>query len=130
MRFGSPPVGLRISMNSSISGWETGRYTAAEPRRSEPWLIASVSESITRMKGTMPEVLPFCPTFSPSERRLPQYEPMPPPFDASHTFSFHSPTMDSRLSFASLRKQLMGRPRVVPPLLSTGVAGMNHSLLM
>ena len=25
LRFGSPPVGRRISMNSSISGWLTGR---------------------------------------------------------------------------------------------------------
>ncbi len=59
-------------MNSSISGCETGRYTAAEPRLSEPWLIASVSESITRMKGMMPLVLPMPPTVSPIERRLPQ----------------------------------------------------------
>jgi len=59
-------------MNSSISGCQIGRYTAAEPRRSEPWLIASVSESMTRMKGTTPEVFPLAPTFSPMERRLPQ----------------------------------------------------------
>ncbi len=51
---------------------------------------------------------------------------MPPPLDASHTFSFHRPTMPSRLSDASFKKQLMGSPRVVPPLDSTGVAGMNH----
>ena len=31
---------------------------------------------------------------------------------------------------ASLRKQEIGRPRLVPPLDSTGVAGMNHILLM
>ena len=55
---------------------------------------------------------------------------MPPPFDASHTFSFHSPTMPSRLSDASFRKQEIGSPRCVPPLDSTGVAGMNHILLM
>jgi hypothetical protein len=78
----------------------------------------------------MPEVLPFCPTFSPRLRRLPQYEPMPPPFDASQTFSFHSPTMLSRLSCASFRKHEIGRPRVVPPFDSTGVAGMNHSFEM
>ena len=130
MRFGSPPVGRRISTNSSISGCHTGRYTAADPRRSEPCEIASVSESITRMNGITPEVLPTAPTFSPIERRLPQYDPMPPPFDASQTFSFHSPTMPSRLSDASFRKQEIGRPRLVPPLDSTGVAGMNHSLLI
>ena len=85
---------------------------------------------MTRMKGTTPEVLPFWPTFSPMERRLPQYEPMPPPLEASQTFSFHRPTMPSSESEASLRKQEIGRPRSVPPLESTGVAGMNHILLM
>ena len=85
---------------------------------------------MTRMKGTTPEVLPFMPTFSPIDRRLPQYEPMPPPRAASHTFSFHRPTMPSSESLASFRKQEIGSPRLVPPLLSTGVAGMNHRLLM
>lgn len=33
---------------------------------------------------------------------------MPPPLEASHTFSFHSPTMPSRLSAASFRKQEIG----------------------
>ena len=92
--------------------------------------MARVSESMTRMKGTTPEVLPFMPTFSPIERRLPQYEPMPPPRAASQTFSFHRPTMPSSESLASFRKQEIGKPRLVPPLLSTGVAGMNHRLLM
>ena len=77
-----------------------------------------------------PEVLPFLPTFSPMPRRLPQKLPMPPPLAASQTFSFHSPTMPSRLSEASLRKQEIGRPRVVPPFDRTGVAGMNHSFEM
>ncbi len=72
LRFGSPPVGRRISMNSSISGCQTGRYTAAEPRRSEPCEIASVRLSITRMNGITPEVLPTPPTRSPIERKLPQ----------------------------------------------------------
>ena len=53
---------------------------------------------------------------------------MPPPFEASQTFSFQVLTMPSRESGTLLRKQEMGRPRVVPPLDSTGVAGMNHSL--
>ena len=66
------PEGLRISRNSSISGWWTSRYTAAEPRRSEPWLIASVRLSITRMKGMMPEVWPAPLTFSPIDRTPPQ----------------------------------------------------------
>ena len=52
---------------------------------------------------------------------------MPPPRAASQTFSFHSPTMPSRLSSASLRKQEIGSPLEVPPLESTGVAGMNQS---
>ena len=55
---------------------------------------------------------------------------MPPPRAASQTFSFHSPTMPSSESLASFRKQEIGKPRLVPPLLSTGVAGMNHRLLM
>src|SRR3984885_15852164 len=114
-------------MNSSISGCEIGKYTAAEPRLNEPWEIAKVRLSITRMNGMTPEVLPTAPTFSPIERRLPQYDPMPPPLEASQTFSFHNPTMPSRLSDASLRKQEIGRPRWVPPFDSTGVAGMNHS---
>ena len=55
-------------------------------------------------------------------------EPMPPPLEASQMFSFHRPTMPSRLSEASFRKQEIGRPRWVPPFDRTGVAGMNHSL--
>ena len=129
-RFGSPPVGRRSSVNSSTSGCEIGRYTAAEPRRNDPWLIASVRLSITRMNGITPDVFPFCPTFSPIDRRFPQYDPIPPPFDASHTFSFHSPTIPSRLSVASFRKHEIGSPRCVPPFDSTGVAGMNHIRLM
>src|SRR5580658_2716684 len=117
-------------MNSSISGCEIGKYTAAEPRRSEPCEIANVKLSITRMNGMTPEVLPTAPTFSPIERRLPQYDPIPPPFDASQTFSFQSPTMPSRLSEASFKKHEIGKPRAVPPFDSTGVAGMNHNLLM
>src|SRR5580700_4691302 len=117
-------------MNSSISGCEIGKYTAAEPRRSEPCEIANVRLSITRMNGMTPEVLPTAPTFSPIERKLPQYDPMPPPLAASQTFSFHSPRMPSRLSVASFRKQEIGRPRLVPPFDRTGVAGMNHSLLI
>jgi hypothetical protein len=38
--------------------------------------------------------------------------------------------MPSSESLASFRKQEIGNPRLVPPLLSTGVAGMNHRLLM
>ena len=45
---------------------------AAEPRRSDPWLIARVRLSMTRMKGIMPLVWPLLPTFSPIERTLPQ----------------------------------------------------------
>ncbi|MHC2304747.1 hypothetical protein ACVIJ1_001217 [Bradyrhizobium elkanii] len=52
---------------------------------------------------------------------------MPPPLEASQTFSFQVPTMPSSESDTELRKHEIGRPRVVPPLDSTGVAGMNHS---
>ena len=52
---------------------------------------------------------------------------MPPPFEASQTFSFQVPTMPSSESGTELRKQEIGRPRLVPPFDSTGVAGMNHS---
>ncbi len=52
---------------------------------------------------------------------------MPPPLEASHTFSFQVETMPSRESDTVLRKHEIGRPRVVPPFDSTGVAGMNHS---
>src|ERR1700712_936642 len=100
-------------MNSSISGCHTGRYTAADPRRSDPWEIAKVRLSMTRMNGMTPEVLPTAPTFSPIERRLPQYDPMPPPLDASQTFSFHNPRMPSKLSDASFRKHEIGNPRLV-----------------
>ena len=44
----------------------------AEPRRSEPWLIASVRLSITRINGMMPLVWPAPFTFSPMERTPPQ----------------------------------------------------------
>ncbi len=46
-----------------------GRRPAAQRALAE---IASVSESITRMKGMMPEVCPFALTFSPIERTPPQ----------------------------------------------------------
>ena len=59
-------------MNSSISGWKTSRYTAADPRRSEPCEIASVSESMTRTNGMIPEVWPQPFTVSPMERTPPQ----------------------------------------------------------
>ena len=52
---------------------------------------------------------------------------MPPPRDASQTFSFQVATMPSRLSGTEFRKHEIGRPRPVPPFDSTGVAGMNHS---
>ena len=52
---------------------------------------------------------------------------MPPPFEASHTFSFQVPTMPSSESDTAFRKQEIGRPRGAPPLESTGVAGMNQS---
>ncbi len=55
---------------------------------------------------------------------------MPPPLEASATFSFQVPTMPSSESDTSLRKQEIGRPRLVPPLDRTGVAGMNQSWLM
>ena len=41
---------------------------------------------------------------------------MPPPLEASATFSFQVPTMPSSESETSLRKQEIGRPRLVPPL--------------
>jgi hypothetical protein len=44
----------------------------AEPRRSEPWLIASVRLSITATNGMIPLVLPLSPTGSPIPRTLPQ----------------------------------------------------------
>ena len=34
--------------------------------------------------------------------------------------------MPLRLSLASFKKQEIGKPRSVPPLDNTGVAGMNH----
>ncbi len=55
---------------------------------------------------------------------------MPPPFDASHTFSVQVPTMPSRLSSTALRKQEIGRPRSVPPFDRMGVAGRNQSFDM
>ena len=75
----------------------------------------------------IPEVWPQPFTVSPMERTPPQYVPMPPPFDASQTFSVQVPTMPSRLSSTAFRKQEIGRPRWVPPLERMGVAGMNHS---
>ncbi len=52
---------------------------------------------------------------------------MPPPLAARNTFSFQVPTMLSSKSPTALRKQQIGRPRLAPPLDSTGVAGMNQS---
>ena len=52
---------------------------------------------------------------------------MPPPLEASHTFSFQVSTMPLSESGTELRKQEIGRPRLVPPFDSTGVAGMNQS---
>ena len=89
--------------------------------------MASVSESITRTNGMIPEVWPQPLTVSPMERTPPQYVPMPPPFEASHTFSVQVLTMPSRLSSTAFRKQEIGRPRCVPPFDRMGVAGRNHS---
>ena len=55
---------------------------------------------------------------------------MPPPLEASQTFSFQTSTMFSSESETEFRKQEIGRPRSAPPLESTGVAGMNHSFEM
>jgi hypothetical protein len=46
----------------------------------------------------MPLVLPLRPTGSPIPRTRPQYVPMPPPFDASQTFSFQISVIACRLS--------------------------------
>ena len=59
----------------------------------------------------IPEVWPQPFTVSPIERTPPQYVPMPPPFEASHTFSVQVLTMPSRLSSTAFRKQEIGRPR-------------------
>ena len=58
---------------------------------------------MTRTNGMMPLVLPLSPTGSPMPRTRPQYVPMPPPFDASQTFSFQVLTMPSRLSLTLFR---------------------------
>ena len=50
-----------------------------------------------------------------------------PGFKHSEAFSFQVATMPSSESGTVLRKQEIGRPRVVPPFDSTGVAGMNQS---
>ena len=81
---------------------------------------------MTRTNGMMPEVWPQPLTVSPIERTSPQYVPMPPPFDASHTFSVHVPTILPRSSSTEFRKHEIGKPRSVPPLLRIGVAGMNQ----
>ena len=52
---------------------------------------------------------------------------MPPPFEASATFSFQVSTMPSSESGTALRKQEIGSPRDVPPFERIGVDGMNHS---
>ena len=51
---------------------------------------------------------------------------MPPPFDASQTFSDHVSTMLARSSSTAFKKHEIGKPRSVPPLLKIGVAGMNQ----
>ena len=78
----------------------------------------------------IPDVWPQPFTVSPIERTPPQYVPMPPPFEASHTFSVQVSTMPSRLSSTEFRKHEMGRPRSVPPFERIGVAGMNQSFDM
>ncbi len=55
---------------------------------------------------------------------------MPPPLEASATFSFQMVTMPSSESGTAFRKQEIGRPRSAPPLDSTGVAGMNQRVEM
>ncbi|MDC1090940.1 aldo/keto reductase [Emcibacteraceae bacterium] len=106
------------------------RESHSETRLNKEQITAALEGSLKRLDTDYIDVLPFVLTFSPIERRLPQKLPMPPPLDASHTFSFQSSTIPERLSFASFRKQEIGRPRFVPPLLRTGVAGINHNLLI
>ena len=55
---------------------------------------------------------------------------MPPPLAASQTFSSQRSVMPLRLSLASFKKQEIGKPLSVPPFDKTGVAGINHKLLM
>ena len=52
---------------------------------------------------------------------------MPPPLDANQTFSVQRSTIPPKLSFASFKKQDIGRPRPVPPLERIGVEGINHN---
>jgi hypothetical protein len=51
LRFEVAPMPPDLDELLDLGVRDIGRYTAAEPRRSEPWLIASVRLSITRMKG-------------------------------------------------------------------------------
>ena len=55
---------------------------------------------------------------------------MPPPFAANQTFSLQRSRIPFKLSEASFKKQEIGNPLFVPPLDKTGVAGMNHKLLI
>ena len=75
----------------------------------------------------MPEVFPARPTGSPILLTNPQYVPMPPPLDASNTFSFQVVTMPSKLSLTVFKKQEIGSPRLAPPFDKIGVEGKNHN---
>ena len=55
---------------------------------------------------------------------------MPPPLAASQTFSLHKSKIPLRLSPASFKKHDIGSPLLVPPFDKTGVAGINHKLLI
>ena len=49
---------------------------------------------------------------------------------ANQTFSLHRSSIPFKLSDASFKKHEIGKPLLVPPFDKTGVAGMNHKLLM
>ncbi len=55
---------------------------------------------------------------------------MPPPAEASQTFSFQVPTDAVEPVIDAFKKQEIGRPRSAPPFDRTGVAGMNQSFEM
>ena len=102
----------------------------AAPRLTDPWFVASIVESYILQKGTTPSDVPFPVILAPAGLIILTPMPTPPPCLASNIISKFFCPMSCIESATSIPKQLIGKPRSVPVLDSTGEARQSHPLQM
>ena len=124
------PLGSRISNQSSKSLCSILRLTLAAPRLTDPWFVASIVESYILQKGTTPSDVPLPFILAPAGLIWLIPIPTPPPCLASNIISKFLDPMSNIESATSIPKQLIGSPRSVPVLDSTGDAKHNQPFHM